>query len=114
VAAALVTAGDLARQQPVAVLGEGRRFPPRVVHADPDEPTKQQVELDPLHELSLRADRVEGLQQQSESYQRLRRHQFQQLVSAVDLSEHRGLASAQARAARRRASVSARRRGFRA
>jgi hypothetical protein len=35
-----------------------------VVHAKADEPAEQQVELDPLHQLPLRADRVESLQQQ--------------------------------------------------
>jgi hypothetical protein len=53
----------LARQQPVAVLGEGGGVPDRVVHAEPDEPSEQQVEVDPLDQLAFRANGVEGLQQ---------------------------------------------------
>jgi len=51
-------------QQPVAVLGEGRRVPHRIVHPKPHEPAEQQVELDPLDQLALGADRIERLQQQ--------------------------------------------------
>ena len=54
---------DLARQQPVAVLREGRGVPHRIVHAETDEPTEQQVELDAFDQLALRADTVECLQQ---------------------------------------------------
>jgi hypothetical protein len=53
----------LALQQPIAVLGEGRMIPHRVVDPDPDEPAKQEVELQPLHEPTLRAHRIECLQQ---------------------------------------------------
>ena len=55
---------DVALEQPVAVLGEGRVVPDRIVDAEPDEPAEQEVEVEPLHQLPLRADRVEGLQQQ--------------------------------------------------
>ena len=53
----------LARQQPVAVLREHARVPHRVVHPETHEPAKQEVELQPLHQLPLRAHRVEALQQ---------------------------------------------------
>ena len=55
---------DVAGEQPVAVLGEGGLVPGRVVDPEPDEPAEQQVEVQPLHELALRAHAVEGLQQQ--------------------------------------------------
>ncbi len=37
---------------------------PGGVHPEPDEPAKQQIELQPLHDLPLRADAIEGLQEQ--------------------------------------------------
>jgi hypothetical protein len=37
--------------------------PDRVVDANADEPAKQEIELQPVHQLSLRADRIERLQQ---------------------------------------------------
>ena len=43
----------VALQQAVAVLGEGRGVPYRVIHAEADEPAEQQVELDPLDQLPL-------------------------------------------------------------
>jgi hypothetical protein len=54
----------IALQQPVAVFGEGRGIPYRVLDAEPDKPAKQQVVVDPLDQLPLRADRIERLQQQ--------------------------------------------------
>ena len=54
----------LAGEQPVAVLAERARVPNRVVHPEPDEPAEQEVELQPLHQLALRAHRVEALHQQ--------------------------------------------------
>ena len=54
-------------QQPVAVLGEGCGIPHRVLDAEPDKPPKQQIVVDPLDQLPLRADRVERLQQQRAS-----------------------------------------------
>ena len=54
---------DLAFEQPVAVLREGRVVPHRIVDAEPDEPPKQQIELQPLHQLPLRSDRIKCLQQ---------------------------------------------------
>lgn len=53
----------LAGEQAVTVLGVDRRMPNRIVHAQADKPAEQQVEVDLLGELTLRADR-EGLQQQ--------------------------------------------------
>jgi hypothetical protein len=62
----------LARQQPVAVLRECRGFPYRVLNAQPDKPAEQQIVINPLDELPLRADRIEGLRQQR-PHQPLRR-----------------------------------------
>jgi hypothetical protein len=59
-------------QQPVAVLGEGGGVPYRVLDAEPDKPAEQQIVIDPLNQLPLRADRIERLQQQG-SQQPLRR-----------------------------------------
>ena len=55
--------GDVALQKALAVLRKRRVIPRRIVNADADEPAKQQVELQPLHQLPLRADRIERLQQ---------------------------------------------------
>src|SRR5512132_34127 len=54
---------DLAVQEPIAVLREGRVIPRRLVGAQTDEPAEQEVELEPLHQLALGPDRVERLQQ---------------------------------------------------
>jgi hypothetical protein len=45
--------GDITLQQPVAVLGEARRIPYRVVHPETDAPAEQQVGLDPLDQLAF-------------------------------------------------------------
>ena len=55
--------GDVAGQQPVAVLAEHRGVPYRIVDAEPDEPAVQQIELQFGHQPALRADREERLQQ---------------------------------------------------
>ena len=57
--------GHLALQQPVAILGEGGGIPHRILDAKPDKPAKQQVVVEPVNQLPLRADRIERLQQQS-------------------------------------------------
>ncbi len=54
---------DLAFKQPVAVLGEGRMVPNRVVHPEADEPAEQQVERQTLHQLALGTDPIERLEQ---------------------------------------------------
>jgi len=54
--------GEIALQKTLTVLGERRVIPRRIVDADADEPAKQEVELQPLHQLPLRADRIERLQ----------------------------------------------------
>jgi hypothetical protein len=54
----------LAREQPVAVLREYRGFPYRVLNAQSDKPAEQQIVINPLDQLPLRADRIEGLRQQ--------------------------------------------------
>jgi len=48
--------GDVAREQAIPVLRESRVVPDRGVDTKPDEPPEQQVEVQPLHELPLRAD----------------------------------------------------------
>ena len=57
--------GDIARQQPVAILGKRRGMPDRVIHIQPDEPPEQQVVVELFHEQPLAPHRVEHLQQQS-------------------------------------------------
>jgi hypothetical protein len=81
----------LARQQPVAVLGEGGGVPDRVVHAEPDEPSEQQVEVDPLDQLAFRANGVEGLQQHRPQ-QPLRRDRAtaRLRIKRVELNRHIG------------------------
>lgn len=51
-------------EQPVAVLGEHRVVPHRIVDGQPDEPAKQQVVAHLFHQLPLGAHRVEHLEQQ--------------------------------------------------
>jgi hypothetical protein len=46
---------DLLGKQTVAVLGEGRGVEDLLVDRQPDEPAKQQIELDPFDQLPLRA-----------------------------------------------------------
>src|SRR5258708_18420137 len=48
---------DLTVEQPVAVLRKARVIPDRVIHAQPDKPPEQKIELEPLHELTLRTNR---------------------------------------------------------
>jgi hypothetical protein len=43
---------DVALEQPVTVLRKGRVVPDRIVDAEPHEPAEQEVELEPLHQLS--------------------------------------------------------------
>jgi hypothetical protein len=50
-------------KQPIAVLGEHRRHPHRLVHAEPHEPAIEKVIIELLHRLSFRPDRIERLQQ---------------------------------------------------
>jgi hypothetical protein len=74
---------------PVAVLGQGCRIPDRVVHAEPDKPPEQQVEVDPFDQLALRTDRVERLPQQC-SQQPLRRDQIppHRRIQRIGLDRH--------------------------
>lgn len=51
----------LRRQQPVAVLGEDRRHPDRVVDPEADKPAEQEVLLHLLHQLPLGANREQNL-----------------------------------------------------
>ena len=54
---------DVRRKQPIAVLREYRRHPYRLVNAKSDEPAVQQVVIELFHQLPLRPDRIECLQQ---------------------------------------------------
>ncbi len=56
--------GDVAVEEAIAVLGKGRRVPHGIVHAQPHEPTKQQVVLELFDQQPLAPHRVEPLQQQ--------------------------------------------------
>jgi hypothetical protein len=58
------TAGDVAFQQPVAILGEHRHVPDRRIHGQADEPAEQHVVGDLLHQLALGPHGEGGLQQQ--------------------------------------------------
>jgi hypothetical protein len=53
--------GNIAGEQPVAVLAEYRPVPGRLVDAETDEPAEEEVVLQPLDDLALRADAMEGL-----------------------------------------------------
>ena len=46
------------------VLGEHGRVPDRIVRREADEPAKQQIVVELLHQLALGADRIEHLQEQ--------------------------------------------------
>ena len=56
--------GNVAREQAIPVLRERRMIPDLIVDPEPDEPAEQEVEAQPLHQLALRADRIERLQQE--------------------------------------------------
>src|SRR4051794_8426469 len=47
----------------LVVLREHRVIPRPIIDTETNEPAEQQIELQPLHQLTFRADRVEGLQQ---------------------------------------------------
>jgi hypothetical protein len=49
--------GNLALQQALTVLREARGVPHRLVDPQPDKPAEQEIELDALDQLALRADR---------------------------------------------------------
>src|SRR5215813_7763221 len=51
-------------KQTIAVLREHRRNPYRLVHAETNEPAVEQVVVELLHQLPLRADGIERLQQE--------------------------------------------------
>src|SRR3984957_20327598 len=55
--------GDRPFEKTVAVLRKYRMIPRRLIDADPDEPAEQKIELQPLHQLALRPDRIKPLQQ---------------------------------------------------
>src|SRR5262245_39678552 len=49
---------DLLIEQSIAIFGEHRRVPNRVVHRETNEPAKQQVVVKLLHQQALAADRI--------------------------------------------------------
>ena len=81
---------DLPVQQSVPVLGEHRRVPHRLIHAQSHKPAEQQVVLQPLHQLPLAAHAVQRLQQQRPQ-QPLRRNRRppQASIQRVKLRRHR-------------------------
>ena len=83
--------GEVAREQAIPALREGRMIPDLIFDAEPDEPAEQQVEVQPLHQLALRADRVERLQQERP----------QQLFGRDRRSSHAGIKVVEARRERR-------------
>ncbi len=54
----------LALLQTLAVLGEGRRIPHRIIRGEPHKPAIEQVIIQLLHQLPLRPDAIENLDQQ--------------------------------------------------
>jgi hypothetical protein len=56
-------AGDVGGQQTVAVFAEHGRHPHRIVDAKPHKPAEQQIVLHLLHQLALRPDRKQNLDQ---------------------------------------------------
>ena len=64
--------GHLRLDQPVAVLGEARVIPDRLIDRQPHEPAKQQVVIQLLAQQPLASDRVQNLQRRG-SHQPLRR-----------------------------------------
>jgi hypothetical protein len=56
-------ARQLGFKQPVAVLREHRRHPNLIIHAETDKPAIEQIVMQLFHQLALRADAVERLQQ---------------------------------------------------
>ncbi len=53
--------GNVSGKQAVAVLGEHRSYPHRIVNAQAHEPAEQEIVLHLLHQLPLAADRVQQL-----------------------------------------------------
>ncbi len=83
--------GDLLIEQPVAILGERRRVPDPIVHRQADEPAKQQVVIELLHQQPLAADRVEDLQQlRAQQALRRNRRSSRRGIQPVELARHVG------------------------
>src|SRR6266550_654790 len=78
--------GDVAAQQPVAILGEGGGIPDAVIHIQTHEPAEEHVVIEFFPQQSFAAHAVEHLQQQR-SQQLLRRHRRPSLprVKLVEL-----------------------------
>jgi hypothetical protein len=54
---------DRTGDQTLAILGENRHIPYRIVHLQTNKPAKKKVVIHLLHQLPLRADRVKNHQQ---------------------------------------------------
>jgi hypothetical protein len=54
-------AGNVALDQPLAVLGEHRHLPDFGIQRQPNKPAEQQIVAELLHQLPLRAHRIESL-----------------------------------------------------
>ncbi len=57
-------AGGVGAEQVVTVLGEVGRVPNGIVGSKPDDSAEQKVVVQPLHQLALEANGVEGLRKQ--------------------------------------------------
>lgn len=57
--------GTVNVEETVPVLGMARSVPDRIVDAQTDKPAKQQINVQPFHQLAPGSDRIESLQQQS-------------------------------------------------
>jgi hypothetical protein len=55
---------NVSLQQAVAVLAKRARVPHPIVNSKADKPAEQQIEIQLLHQLALRADRIKRLEQQ--------------------------------------------------
>jgi len=82
-------ARDLLIQKPITILGEDRRCPDRLVHVHPDEPAKQQVVIQLLHQQALATNRIEDLKQ-LRAQQTLGRNRWpaHARVEPVELARH--------------------------
>src|SRR6266478_2977971 len=69
----------LALLQALAILGEGRRIPHRIIRRQSDKPAIKQVVVQLLHQLTFRTDAVENLKQQR-AEQALRRNRWPALL----------------------------------
>lgn len=78
-------------QKTIPVLGEGRGIPDWIVNSKPDKPAKEQIKIDPFHQLLFRSERVEHLQQQrAQTLLRRDRRPANGSVSVIKRLRHAG------------------------